>query len=271
MPPVVLFDRYRVLRVLGGGGMSEVLLGVDLRDGAQVALKRLHAHVAKQPGARAQFEREATALRECAAPTVVPLREAHFDAPEALLVLDYVPGADLRPTEEDRRDALPLALRVLETLALLHARGWVHGDVHPGNIRALHTPVGATPSLVLLDFGVALRSHDAVPLPGALRGTLGYMAPEVILGAARAEPGCDVFAVGVMLWQWLAQRRLFEGLEVVQMQQTVERPAPPLGRAAVLEGVDLGPWLGALLERDPTRRYADARVALDAYRALRAP
>ena len=198
--------RYRIIRLLGQGGMSRVYLAEDTRLGVEVAVKE---NLQTSPEARRQFEREAHLLARLSHPNL-PRVSDHFTDPgtgRQYLVMDYVEGEDLK-TLVERTGALPeqTALawvgQVLDALEYLHRQQppVIHRDVKPGNIKI--TPQGKA---VLVDFGIAKVGGPALStLTGARAVTPGYAPPEQY--GMRTTERSDIYALGATLYTMLTGR-----------------------------------------------------------------
>jgi serine/threonine-protein kinase len=200
-PDGVETSRFRLLRELGRGATAAVYLARDVGLDLEVALKVLHAQLAGAAGAdaRRRFFAEARLCAGLRHPGVVAI----YDVDEAarLLAMEYVSGGTLRdrvrahpaglPPEE--RDATARSL--LTTLAFVHARGIVHGDLKPSNL-LLRSPG----ELVLADFGAAELFLTATRDAAGPAGTPQYLAPEQFEGAP-ASPSTDLYAAGAVLWE----------------------------------------------------------------------
>ena len=201
-----LGDRYRIIHLLGQGGMSRVYLAEDTRLGVEVAVKE---NLQTSPEARRQFEREAHLLARLSHPNL-PRVSDHFTNPgtnRQYLVMDYVEGEDLK-TLVERTGALPeqTALawvgQVLDALEYLHRQQppVIHRDVKPGNIKI--TPQGKA---VLVDFGIAKVGGPALStLTGARAVTPGYAPPEQY--GMRTSERSDIYGVGATLYTLLTGR-----------------------------------------------------------------
>lgn len=249
------FAGWHLESLIAVGGLGEVWRAT--RDGTTAALKRLHTHLARNPEGLTQFSVEqqlATTLPRH--PNVVHGDEVGAVEGRPYIVLELAPGEDLRrliapPATRDnatprsvlltRARALAIIHRTCEAVAHLHAHGWVHGDVNPGNL-----VVDDDDHVTLVDLGVSRTIGEA----GAVRGTHAYMAPEQV----RGEPwtrATDVFAIGVVLWELAANARLFHrGPPWLSMAAVVEEAAPPLADAA------LDAIVQAALHKDPAQRIA---------------
>ncbi|WP_051343216.1 serine/threonine-protein kinase [Pseudonocardia spinosispora] len=188
---------FRLLGVLGSGGMGRVYLGRD-RAGRLAAVKVIHDGFAEDPGFRARFAREVDIARSVAAPWTAGVLDADPRADRPWLASEYVPGAVLEdavrsdgPLSGER--VTVLAARLAEALAGLHAAGVVHRDVKPSNV------ILAEDGPRLIDFGIA-RAVDATRIThtGKFAGTPGYMSPEQC-GDGEIGTASDVFSLASVL------------------------------------------------------------------------
>ncbi|WP_307787269.1 protein kinase domain-containing protein [Streptomyces musisoli] len=243
---------YVLERMLGEGGMGEVCLArrADSPEGPPVALKTVHARLARDPDFLARFRREVAAAREVESPFVVPLVDADTDTAEPWLATVFVPGPTLAdavrssgPLPEDRLRELGRALA--GALMDIHGAGLVHRDFKPSNV-LLHPDKGAQ----VIDLGIA-RAVDGTRLTatGLVVGSAGFMAPEQLTGDG-ARPPSDVFALGAVLAYAATGRQPFGG-----------GPAHRVGHRTLTEEPDLVgapaallPLLASCLAKDPARR-----------------
>jgi len=262
---------YRVVALLGRGGMGEVYEGWDERLARPVALKRIAAANAHDPDARARFWREARALAALRHPGIVTIYEIGEEALDGALFLamEKVAGSSLATLTGvvPLRLALHLARQVADALGAAHAVGIAHRDVKPANI--LVDDQGA---VRLVDFGLARRAgEDSLTRRGAPLGTPGYMAPETLSQDGPVGPAADVFAVGILLYRWLSGVHPFA-------RATPEATALALAGAVHKPLAELAPALpsavAALVERclalRPAERPSDG-AALAAELARHAP
>jgi hypothetical protein len=241
-----------------------------------VALKRPHPHVLDDARQRATLLREAKVAASLHHPNIVQVREVEEVGHELQLVMDYVEGTDLgtlvaSSAEAGGRIPVAIAIRIVldatAGLAALHEQrdtedrvlGLVHRDVSPQNIL-----VGVDGVARLTDFGLAKAAYDGVPstTQGTLKGKLGYMAPEYV-STGQVDPGVDVFAMGVVLWEALAGRRLFRGENEGQtLDRVLHQPAASLGTVAP-ELVAYDAVLSRALAKKPAERLGSARALLE--------
>jgi serine/threonine-protein kinase len=200
-------SHYRIEDLLGRGGMGEVYVAKD-KQGREVAVKVLHAHLGEEPEMRARFRREAEVVQRMPPSTVARVHEFGTN-PEGYdyIVMERLRGEDLGALLR-RRERLPLAElvpiieKVAQGLDAAHALGVVHRDLKPQNVFLCAKPAAdGGPDVRLLDFGVA-RLHEAqaataMTATAAVIGTPGYMAPEQATGGTAATvPASHVFSLG---------------------------------------------------------------------------
>ncbi|HET8684938.1 MAG TPA: protein kinase [Micromonosporaceae bacterium] len=187
---------YRLLGVLGGGGMGRVYLGHSTT-GRRVAIKVVHAGLADDPAFRRRFAREVAAMRSVSPLFTAAVVDADTDAPAPWLATTYIDGPSLeRRVDEDGPLApgavLTLAAGLAEALASIHRAGIVHRDLKPSNV--LLDDTGPH----IIDFGVALAADETRMTRSVVVGTPSYMAPERLHGDD-AGPPSDVFSLGATL------------------------------------------------------------------------
>jgi serine/threonine-protein kinase len=271
--------RYRIVRLLGRGGLGEVYLAQDLTLGRDVAIKFVAPEKLADADARRRLLREARAAAALDHPGICTVYETGETADgRSYIVMQYVEGETLasvlRRGALPVRDALALGVQVAEALGAAHRRGVVHRDLKPGNV--MITPSGH-PKLV--DFGIAkivltlARQGDAPTAtettgPHSLVGSPGYMSPEQI--QQRPIDGrSDLFSLGVLLFECLTGRRAFGGRTSIEMVSNilhVHPPAPSSLRAELTEGHD--ELCRRLLAKDPADRFQSADEVVGAIRLL---
>jgi hypothetical protein len=260
--------RYRIVRLLGRGGMGEVYEAE--RDGRIVALKMLPPDSGQQDFLK-WFEREAQALSTLAHPNIVRLHEAGESDGRHFMVLDYIEGRELSQImREGGRmpldDVRPLLHDLTGALEYAHERGLVHRDVKPSNIMIRPRADGTRPEAVLMDFGIA-KTNDALTRrtsTGAI-GTISYMAPEQIIAAATVDRRADVYALGVTVYEMLTGGVPFAGSPAqVLFAHLQQRPTEP--RQLVLGLPDTVSWsVMKCLEKKPEDRFQSAGEFIGAF------
>ncbi len=273
--------KYRQFRPLAEGGMGSVFLGWAQSEFGvvrPVALKRLHAQFVHDRAAVERFLLEARIAASLRHPHVVPTLDVVSDAGAPVLVMSYVHGeslAQLLRLAAVTGHAMPadvaarIAIDVLEGLHAAHelanAEGsplhLVHRDVSPQNVM-----VDFEGHAYLVDFGVAKAAlQGATTEAGSFRGKLAYCAPEQ-LDEAPVDRRADLWAMGVVLWEMLAGRRLFEGLEPSGIVAKISAPFTPPAVSKVLDAV-----VRTALSLSRDERYGTARAMAVAVEAACAP
>jgi serine/threonine protein kinase/tetratricopeptide (TPR) repeat protein len=277
--------RYRILESLGEGGMGVVYRAMDPHLDREVALKVLPENSLTNPDRRARFRREALALSRLNHPGIGTVFDFDSQDDRDFLVMEFVPGATLAVKLEAEKlkpsDAVDLALQIAEALEAAHEQGVVHRDLKPANIMV--TPRGRAK---VLDFGLAkLReegapttvgaasaaaTREALTAPQAWIGTLGYMAPEQLLGD-EVSASADVFALGVVLYQLTTGKAPFGAAGAAVVNEVLNQsPVSPRKLEPSLPR-DLETLIFRCLEKKPARRPSAREVATELRRILTRP
>jgi len=213
--PVVLRDRYELVREIASGAMGEVHEAIDRTNGQRVAVKMLRPELAAEAGLRRRFRRESSILRSIEHPGIVRILDAGEDDDErAFTVMELLAGETLesrlqRDGAMSIETAAPILLGVASALEEIHGRGVVHGDLKPANV--FLTP--SAPFAKLVDFGLSkVEGLDRLTRTGELAGTPVYMAPELFTGEGGREPDArlDLYALGVLAYQTLSNALPFD-------------------------------------------------------------
>ena len=245
-----LDGRYKVHEKIASGAMGVVYRGERLRLGRGVAIKFLHASLADEPPRRQRFEIEARAMARLDHPHCATVIDVGMHAGAPYLVMDYIPGTNLRDLLDegplDRPRAISLIRQILAGLAHAHELGIFHRDIKPANVM-LTERTGLGEQVRILDFGLArLRETSSGLTAGMVIGTPAYMAPEQCTGAT-IDARTDLYACGVLLFEMLTGRKPFvadDPVEILRLQ--LSSPPPRLDSFVV--GVDFGP-LEAIVAR----------------------
>jgi serine/threonine protein kinase len=223
---------YRVLKVLGKGGMGVVFQAEDSALKRQVALKAMLPTLAADASAKQRFLREAQAAAAIEHDHIVPIHQVGEDHGVPFITMPFLKGESLDDRlKRERALPIPEVLRIGREaacgLAAAHAQGLVHRDIKPANLWL----EGAAGRIKILDFGLAKAATDAAHLTqaGAVVGTPAYMAPEQA-GGQVPDPRSDLFSLGCVLYQACTGQRPFQGPDVIATLAALARhhPRPPL-------------------------------------------
>jgi serine/threonine protein kinase len=284
LQPGQIFRDYRLVRRIGKGGMGEVWLAFKLgpagRDFRRVALKILLPHLMEDDDYVGMFISEARIAAKLEHPNIVQVFE--FGEDEALgrlwFAQEYVEGADLRSIRKVAPDGVPYPLAAFIVGEMLSALDYAHDNVRGADGRILqlvHRDV--TPANVLVadmghvkitDFGIAKIFGEATAdssrtRTGQIRGTIGYLAPELLTGG-RATARTDLYSLGVVFWEMLAGRRLYYGDD--RLKANFEGAVPALRDVGRVVPASLEDVVRVLLARDSERRFPSAQAVLQALR-----
>ena len=215
--------KYRILRLIGDGGMGSVYEARHEQLGIPVALKFLRSDIAERPGLAARFLQEARVSATLNSPHVAHVTDVDIASNGSpYLVMELLSGESLQSLLDrrghlSRDESLDFALQILVGLDTAHALGVVHRDLKPDNVFVTPTPGG--PLLKLIDFGIAkLReSHEfkkELTSAGVVMGTPEYMAPEQLYAAHEVDARADIYSLGVMLFEMLSGTRPADGDDV---------------------------------------------------------
>jgi predicted Ser/Thr protein kinase len=225
------FGRYRILKKLGQGGMGAVYLAHDTQLDRQVALKVPNFGPEAGPEALARFHREAKSAATLHHPNLCPVYDVGEHQGVHFLTMAFIEGKQLSEYIKDGKGLAPRqAATLVRTLALAlmeaHAKGVIHRDLKPSNVM-----MNQRKEPVIMDFGLARRAggQDArITKMGAVMGTPAYMAPEQVQGDVEAMgPSCDIYSLGVILYELLTGKLPFEGPALAVLAQILTAEAKP--------------------------------------------
>ncbi|MGC2109267.1 MAG: protein kinase [Candidatus Korobacteraceae bacterium] len=287
-------SHYRVLELVGGGGMGVVYRAQDVKLGRSVALKFLPEEFGYDPRARERFEREARAASALDHPNICSIYEFGEHEGKPFIVMQLLRGQTLKDKLAAVKDEatgtsigkplppdqlLRVAIEICDGLEAAHEKGIIHRDIKPANIFV--TQRGVTK---ILDFGlVKLLQPDGAPdapesesqsttpplagagaaavelsRAGVAIGTAAYMAPEQVRGE-QLDPRADLFCFGLLLYEMATGRRAFSGEDAAAVRIAILRETPvPLHQLNPRQPAKLEKIINKCLEKDPGRRYQRA-------------
>lgn len=269
----VIAGRYRVVGLLGEGGMGAVYVAEHTLLGRKVAIKRLHPELTAERNSVIRFHREARAAGATGHEHIVDVLDmgvAEDGAP--YLVMEYLQGENLATVlgREGRlapARACHLVGQALDALEAVHQKGIIHRDLKPDNL--FLTRRGGRPDYVkLLDFGVSkMRRQEGEPFDmtltrtGVMVGTPYYMSPEQARGVKDHDHRVDLYAMGVILYRCLGGRLPFDAPNYHALLQAILHGSPPpVAELAPGIGEDLAAVVHRALALDPRERFARARA-----------
>ena len=281
-------SHYRVLQVLGGGGMGVVYAAEDLKLGRRVALKFLPEELANNPPAIERFEREARAASALNHPNICTIHGVEEFDGQPFIVMEMLEGQTLRELisagdglaqhRSIGKEPLPvqrlldIAIQALEGLEAAHQKGIIHRDIKPANIF-----ITTSGQVKILDFGLAKREesemldpmspaearsrragHLSLTRTGVAMGTAGYMSPEQVRGE-KLDARTDLFSFGLVLYEMAVGQRAFTGETAAILHEAILHQSPTPVRTltprvpAKLEGI-----INKAIEKDRDARYQTA-------------
>ncbi|HYL73788.1 MAG TPA: protein kinase [Bryobacteraceae bacterium] len=263
VPGTLLGDRYRIISLLGSGGMGEVYRATDLRLSQAVALKFLPEEMALDPKALARFHNEVRIARQVGHANVCRVYDIGEVEGLAYISMEYVDGEDLHsllrrigrlPSDK----ALEIARKLCAGLAAAHDKGVLHRDLKPANIM-----IDGRGHVLITDFGLA-GVMGQIEGAEARNGTPGYMAPEQLSGR-EVSAQSDIYALGVVLYEMFTGKRPFNAETRAELVKLSEEGMPPPPRGIVK---DIDPAVESVILRclapDPRNRPQSAIAVLAA-------
>jgi predicted Ser/Thr protein kinase len=224
LPGVLLANRYRIVALLGRGGMGEVYRAHDLTLGQEVALKFLPEAAARNPAALSRFYNEVRIARQVSHANVCRVYDLGEVDGQAYLSMEYVDGEDLgsllrRIGRLPSDKAIEIARQLCAGLAAAHAKGVLHRDLKPANVM-----LNGRGQVVITDFGLAALA-DEIPGEEIRNGTPAYMAPEQLAGK-EVTVQSDIYALGLVLYEVFTGKRAFEASTLAELVRLHSETAP---------------------------------------------
>ena len=268
----LIAGKYRIEELLGRGGMGAVYAARHVRTGRRFAIKLLSRELTGDEGAEERFVREALLANSIQHPAIVEVYDVGRDRGVPYMVMKLLQGETLGARLErgplSVEQTLTLMLPVIDAIGAAHALGIVHRDLKPDNV--LIEREGGREFPRVLDFGIGkLLAGDArgpaITRPGTIIGTPEYMAPEQVRGDAELDARCDVYALGVMLFELLTGSLPHTASDLGTLLRAIAYGAPPSPRAL---RPDLPEHLDAVITRalspHPANRYPTATALAQA-------
>lgn len=266
-------EHFRIISMIGQGGMGTVYLAEDTRLGRRVAIKTLRPRYLKQATAKTRFLAEARMAAQLHHDHIIPIYHVGEVDGIPFLAMPLLSGSPLDETLGEINQLLPLAeiLRIGREIALglghAHAQGLTHRDIKPANIW-LEAP---TQRVKILDFGLAKSDREQLNISsaGLIVGTPAYMSPEQARGN-KADGRSDLFSLGVMLYEMTTGRKPFHGADTLAVLSSLAVDVPPrVNTLNPLIPERLATLIADLLEKEPARRPATAEKVATELLAIR--
>jgi len=275
--PTLLNNRYQIEARIGSGGMAEIYRAHDLMLERTVAIKLLKEDFSTETSFRERFRQEAKAAANLSHPNIVTIYDFGFDEKQIFIVMEYVPGTDMKTILQRRgslsvEETLPLIIQACAGVGYAHRSGLVHCDVKPQNM--IVTP---DQHLKVTDFGIArlLASIHPHEVNHVIWGSPQYFSPEQAAGLS-PTPASDVYGLGVVLYEMLTGRLPFianTASELSHLHRTAQ-PTPPTQINPLIPTV-LEQACLKVLSKEPSSRYRTAdqfgRVLISLSRSIKQP
>lgn len=267
--PVTLGD-YQIQGIAGRGGMGVVYKAEQISLSRTVALKVLKAELTNAGDFRARFLREARLAASVDHPNVVTVYDMGEDNGQLFLVMQWVPGSDLRTVlgREGAMDSYRVSIlvrQIASALDAVHSAGLLHRDIKPSNV--LLRQVGSQDHAYLTDFGVAVApdSPEQLTGSGAVVGTTGYISPEQIMGQA-PDTRSDLYALGCLTFELLTGRPPFQAENEMGLRWAhVHHARPVASQVLPALGPNFDEFLAQALSVDPAERFENGEAFAEAF------
>ncbi|WP_437594198.1 serine/threonine protein kinase [Sorangium sp. So ce1000] len=280
----IIDGKYRIVRLLGQGGMGAVFEGENVRIRRRVAIKLLHANISSQAESVARFEREAQAAARIGSDHICEVLDLGV-LPDGTryMVMEYLEGETLGAKIERMgrlgpEITVPIMVQVLEALGAAHAAGIIHRDLKPDNIFVIPSKAGLSNFVKVLDFGVSKFSQLAgsemsMTRTGAVVGTPYYMSPEQARGSSPVDQRTDIYAMGVLLFQATTGQVPFDAATFNELLFKIVLEPAPLPQQLVPDlDIEFSGIIQKAMAREPGSRFqscAEFKNTLLAWAAAR--
>ena len=261
--PGMMIRDYRIVSLLGEGGMGEVWLAEDVNVNRNLALKILYPQLLKDNSLAERFRQEARLMANLQHPGIASLHGMFQHEDTYVICMEYVPGTSLKnlismigPVPFPR--TLNILTQILEVLKYIHAQGVVHRDIKPSNIMI---DVTHNDAIKLMDFGIAKAVADHTGTrTGSQLGTLYYMSPEQIQDSSKVDKRTDIYSLGITLFEMLSGRVPFleDTSSDYQIQKKIIESVLPNPKSFYPYIPDwILPILNKMCQKSPAERYQE--------------
>jgi eukaryotic-like serine/threonine-protein kinase len=255
-------SHFKIIRLLGAGGMGEVYLAEDTKLHRRIALKVLTSQFESDHERINRFKKEALAISALNHPNIITIYSIEESAAGSFIATEYIDGVTLRQRLAESplswQDAVKIAIQISGALKTAHSVGIIHRDIKPANIMIRRDGI-----VKVLDFGLAKlsapgsgdRETRELTGPNRLMGTINYMSPEQALGEP-VDARTDIFSFGVVLYEMLSGVAPFSGpSDAAIYNATINKTQPSLRESNNAIPAQLDQLVRCAMEKDPERRY----------------
>lgn len=259
-----LDGRYKIVEIIGVGGMANVYKGIDLKENRTIAVKVLREEFASNPELVRRFKNESKAISVLNHPNIVKVYDVNVTDQTQYIVMEYIDGITLKEYMEQRGEALTyketlhFITQLLRALQHAHEKGIVHRDIKPQNVMLL-----LDSSIKIMDFGIARFSRsESQTITDKAIGSVHYISPEQARGDA-TDLKADIYSVGVMMYEMLAGKLPFDSDNAVSIAlKQISDEATPLCEVNPNVPEALQTITARAMAKDPKDRYQSAREML---------
>ncbi len=257
---MIFANKYRIVKLIGSGGMANVYLGIDMNTGVNVAIKILKPEFSSDDEFIRRFDAEAKSVASLNHANIVKVYGVGHEGNFRYIVQEYIEGITVKDLINqnghlDWRNAVPIVIQIGLALDYAHQNGIVHRDIKPQNILISRDRVAK-----ITDFGIArAASTTTITMTGVQMGSVHYFSPEQARGG-NVGPQSDVYSLGVSLFEMVTGRLPFDGDSNVAIAVKHLQETPPVP-SSLMQGIPKGldSIIAKCMQKSPERRYQNMR------------
>lgn len=257
---MIFANKYRIVKLIGSGGMANVYLGIDMNTGVNVAIKILKPEFSSDDEFIRRFDAEAKSVASLNHANIVKVFGVGHEGNFRYIVQEYIEGITVKDLINqnghlDWRNAVPIVIQICLALDYAHQNGIVHRDIKPQNILISRDRVAK-----ITDFGIArAASSTTITMTGVQMGSVHYFSPEQARGG-NVGPQSDIYSMGVTLFEMVTGRLPFDGDSNVAIAVKHLQETPPVP-SSLMQGIPKGldSIIAKCMQKSPERRYQTMR------------